>query len=120
MSRHPDRDGWFRGANVACAPTEFPRTRIYRLVLRGPPGVGKGAQAGLLCDRLGTCHLATGDLFRESSSEAETSAAMLAARTAMRNGELVSDELVISIVRERSACLRCHGGFVLDGFPRTP
>jgi adenylate kinase len=45
---------------------------------------------------------------------------MVAARTAMRNGELVSDELVISIVRERSACLRCHSGFVLDGFPRTP
>ena len=44
---------------------------------------------------------------------------MVAAHTAMRDGELVSDELVISIVRERSACLRCHGGFVLDGFPRT-
>jgi adenylate kinase len=119
MSRPPDREGWFRGSNVACKPAAFPRKRTYRLVLLGPPGVGKGAQAELLCDRLGTCHLAMGDLFRASSYAAEPSPAMAAAHDAMRDGELVSDELVISIFRERSACLRCHGGFVLDGFPRT-
>jgi adenylate kinase len=119
MSHHPDREAWFRGSDVACEPAPFPRKRTYRLALLGPPGVGKGAQAALLCDRLGTCHLAMGDLFRESSYAAEPSPAMAAAHDAMRDGELVSDELVISIFRERSACLRCHGGFVLDGFPRT-
>lgn len=67
MSRHPDREAWFRGSDVACEPSPFPRKRTYRLALLGPPGVGKGAQAALLCDRLGTCHLAMGDLFRESS-----------------------------------------------------
>ena len=84
MSRHPDREGWFRGSNVACEPAPFPRKRTYRLVLLGPPGVGKGTQAELLCDRLGTCHLATGDLFRASSCAADPSPAMAAALAAMR------------------------------------
>ena len=119
MSRHPDREGWIRGSNVACETAPFPRKRTYRLALLGPPGVGKGAQAELLCDRLGTCHLATGDLFRASSSIAFPTPAMSDARTAMRGGELASDETVIAMVRERAACLRCHGGFLLDGFPRT-
>lgn len=66
MSQHPNREGWFRGSNFACEPAPIPRKRTYRLILLGPPGVGKGTQAGLLCGRLGTCHLSTGDLFRES------------------------------------------------------
>ena len=119
MSCHSNREGWFRGSSVACEPAPFPRKRTYRLVLLGPPGVGKGTQAELLCDRLGTCHLATGDLFRASSCVAEPSPAMAAALAAMRRGELVSDELVMSMVRERPGCLRCHGGFLLDGIPRT-
>ena len=85
----------------------------------GPPGVGKGTQAQLLCDKLRTCHLSTGDLFRAASCDTNPSPAMSAALVAMRRGELVSDELVMSMVRERSGCLTCHGGFLLDGVPRT-
>ena len=97
----------------------FPRKHTYRLVLLGPPGVGKGTQAELLCERLGTCHLSTGDLFRASSCAEDPSPAMATALEAMRRGELVSDELVMSMVRERFDCLRCYGGFLLDGVPRT-
>lgn len=116
---HPNREGWFRGSDSNCEPVPPPRDRIYRLVLLGPPGVGKGTQAELLCDRLRTCHLSTGDLFRAATCEPEPSPAMAAALEAMRRGELVSDELVMSMVRERSECLRCQGGFLLDGIPRT-
>jgi adenylate kinase len=88
-------------------------------VLLGPPGVGKGTQADLLCQALGTCHLSTGDIFRAAQSAVEPSPAMRAALEVMRRGELVSDDLVVSIVRERTECLRCRAGFILDGFPRT-
>src|SRR4051812_40535482 len=108
MSRHPDREAWFRGSNVTCEPTPFPRKRTYRLVLLGPPDVGKVAQAELLSaidweaaiwQRV-TCSEKVQVLLRLAPS-------WVATRTAMRDGELISDELVISIVRERSACLRC-------------
>jgi adenylate kinase len=81
--------------------------------------VGKGTQAEFLCDRFRTCHLSTGDLFRAAACDPQPSPAMKEAVQAMRRGELVSDETVMSLVREREKCLRCHGGFLLDGIPRT-
>jgi adenylate kinase len=95
--------------------------RSWRLVLLGPPGVGKGTHADLLTKRLGACQLSTGDVFRaaKSLSESERSPAMTEAIGHMRRGELVPDETVLALVRERSRCLRCSGGFLLDGFPRT-
>ena len=90
-----------------------------RVVLLGPPGVGKGTQAKLLSEKTRACHLSTGDLFRCALGETAASPAMRAASEAMRRGELVSDDLVIELVRERGRCLRCRGGFLLDGFPRT-
>jgi adenylate kinase len=81
--------------------------------------VGKGTQAQLLLDSLGACHLSTGDLFRAAGCETEPSPAMLLALQAMRRGELVSDQVVVTMIRERSGCLRCRAGFLLDGFPRT-
>jgi adenylate kinase len=81
--------------------------------------VGKGTQAELLCKALGTCHLSTGDVFRAAQCQHEPSPALKAALEAMRRGELVSDGLVVSMVSERSGCLSCGGGFLLDGFPRT-
>jgi adenylate kinase len=95
------------------------RERPYRLVLLGPPGVGKGTQAELLCENLGTCHLSTGDVFRAASCQDDPSPALQSALAAMKKGELVSDLTVVEMVRERAGCLRCQGGLLLDGFPRT-
>jgi adenylate kinase len=102
--------------------TSMPTTRANpcRLVLLGAPGVGKGTQADLLCEHFGLCHLATGDIFRSALTQScECSPALKAALDGMRRGELVSDETVLAIISERRSCLRCGGGFVLDGFPRT-
>jgi adenylate kinase len=87
--------------------------------LLGPPGVGKGTQAQLLSRALGACHLSTGDLFRAAQCQSGPSPALQSALAAMRRGELVPDDLVVAMVRERAGCLRCRGGFLLDGFPRT-
>jgi adenylate kinase len=115
-----DRAAWLYGPSFACsAPTgsESP----WRLVLLGAPGVGKGTQALLLSQRLGACHLSTGDVFRAAGSRAdcEQTPAMTAALQHMHRGELVPDRTVWEMVRERSGCLRCGGGIILDGFPRT-
>ncbi|HYK49650.1 MAG TPA: nucleoside monophosphate kinase [Terriglobales bacterium] len=92
----------------------------WRLILLGAPGVGKGTQADLLSQRLGACHLSTGDVFRAAGQSAcEPSPAMTAALDCMHRGALVPDHTVWEIVRERSGCLHCRGGFILDGFPRT-
>ena len=119
MSGQLSREGWFRGSDVPCHPEPTQRDRTFRLVLLGPPGVGKGTQAEMLCRQLQTCQLSTGDLFRAAKCEKNPSPAMAAALEVMRRGELVSDELVMSLVRERMQCLQCHGGFLLDGVPRT-
>jgi adenylate kinase len=73
----------------------------------------------LLCQALGTCHLSTGDIFRAAQCAAEPSPALRAALESMRRGDLVPDDVVVALVRERAHCLRCRGGFLLDGFPRT-
>jgi adenylate kinase len=119
MDVQPEREAWFHPGVVCQDAPPIYYIRPYRLVLLGPPGVGKGTQAELLCRTLGTCHLSTGDLFRVASCGAAPSPALRAALEAMRRGELVPDEMVMAMVRERAGCLRCHGGFLLDGFPRT-
>ncbi len=119
MNIQRERVSWFRGGEPQCEPPTAPCGKAYRLVLLGPPGVGKGTQAELLCETLGTCHLSTGDIFRAAQCERKPSPALQQALVAMRRGELVSDDVVVEIVRERAGCLRCRGGFLLDGFPRT-
>ena len=116
-----DRAAWFQGSSAECSDALRPSGLPWRLVLLGAPGVGKGTQAYLLNQRLKACHLSTGDLFRAASklSECDRSPAMQAAMDHMKRGELVPDTTVWEMVRERSACIRCAGGFVLDGFPRT-
>jgi adenylate kinase len=116
----PDRAAWIRGPGVNCSVAAIPKYPL-RMVLLGPPGVGKGTQAELLCDLLGVCHLATGDIFRaaKKQSAGPHTPAMQEAISCMHRGDLVSDDTVLAIVRERDACLRCRGGFLLDGFPRT-
>lgn len=121
MSSNPDRAAWLQGPDAACEPAPDVPERAWRLVLLGAPGVGKGTQAELLAERLGACHLSTGDVFRAAKClpEEKRSKAMNEAIAYMKRGELVPDRTVLDMVRERSGCLRCQGGFLLDGFPRT-
>ncbi len=121
MQTKSDRSAWLKGPAFPCEVTPSNVTRPWRLVLLGAPGVGKGTQAELLTQRLGACHLSTGDIFRTAKSlgEDERSPAMTAALEYMRRGDLVPDATVLQLVRERVSCLRCRGGFLLDGFPRT-
>ncbi|HXR33069.1 MAG TPA: nucleoside monophosphate kinase [Verrucomicrobiae bacterium] len=116
-----DRAAWLQGPSAHCAVVPEAAQAPWRIVLLGAPGVGKGTQADLLNQRLGACHLSTGDVFRAAKGreERELSPAMKAALEYMRRGDLVPDATVWDMVRERSGCLRCGGGFILDGFPRT-
>ncbi|MGD0350122.1 MAG: nucleoside monophosphate kinase [Verrucomicrobiota bacterium] len=117
-----DRAAWLKGGDAICLnPPSNPNGRVWRLVLLGAPGVGKGTQAELLSERLGACQLSTGDIFRAAKcvGNGERSPALEAALHYMIRGDLVPDETVLGIVRERVRCLHCCGGFLLDGFPRT-
>ena len=121
MNAHNDRAAWLKGGLAQCNHPPRIHRKSCRLVLLGAPGVGKGTQAEMICDRLGACQLSTGDVFRMAKSlcDCERTPALTVALNFMRQGELVPDKTVLQIVRERGACLECRGGFVLDGFPRT-
>lgn len=82
------------------------------IVLMGAPGAGKGTQARLIQERLGVPHISTGDMLR-ALREAED------IHTTQASGRLVSDDVVIGVVRERTARDDCRNGYILDGFPRT-
>jgi adenylate kinase len=88
-----------------------------RLILLGPPGVGKGTQARILVEQLGIPQLSTGDILRQAI--ANKTPMGLAAKEIMDRGDLVSDEIVNGIVSERIDQADCARGFILDGFPRT-
>lgn len=87
------------------------------LVLLGGPGSGKGTQASRIVADFGITHISTGDIFRQAVA-AQTQLG-LEAKQYMDKGELVPDELVISIVIDRLSQADCRQGFLLDGFPRT-
>jgi len=88
-----------------------------RLILLGPPGCGKGTQSQRLTEKYGIVQLSTGDMLR-AAVKAETPVG-LKARDIMARGELVPDEVVVSIVAERIEQPDAKNGFILDGFPRT-
>ncbi len=87
------------------------------VVIMGAPGAGKGTQARLLQERLGWPQISTGDMFRELA-KAETALAA-EVRALQAAGKLVSDDLVIRVVHERTGRADCKHGYILDGFPRT-
>src|ERR671932_685568 len=87
------------------------------IVLMGAPGAGKGTQARLLQERLGLPQISTGDMFRELA-KAETPLAE-EVRAVQAAGKLISDDLVIRVVREPTRREDCKRGYILDGFPRT-
>ncbi len=87
------------------------------VIFLGPPGAGKGTQAQIVCQKLGIPQVSTGDMLRSAiAAKTETG---LKAKQYMDNGQLVPDEVVIAIVRERLAQPDCAKGYILDGFPRT-
>ncbi len=121
MQTKNDRDAWLKGPNKRCSLLPEPQAHPHRLILLGAPGVGKGTQAVLLSEHFKACHLSTGDVFRAAKNTPanEQSAAMTVALGCMARGELVSNKTVLRLVAERSKCLHCGGGFLMDGFPRT-
>ncbi|HWS23379.1 MAG TPA: adenylate kinase [Anaerolineales bacterium] len=88
------------------------------IVLLGPPGVGKGTQAGILSKKLNLPHISSGDLFRENIKN--NTELGLIAQDYMNKGELVPDDVTIKMIRARFKQPDCAQGAILDGFPRTP
>ena len=87
------------------------------LILLGAPGAGKGTQAEVISEALGIPQISTGNILREAVKNGTEFG--LKAKTAMESGALVSDEVVIGILKDRIAEDDCKNGFILDGFPRT-
>jgi adenylate kinase len=87
------------------------------IILLGPPGAGKGTQAKKISDDYSLPHISTGDMLRENISN--NTSLGLKAKSYMSRGELVPDELLITIIKDRLSRSDCSGGFMLDGYPRT-
>jgi adenylate kinase len=85
------------------------------IILLGPPGAGKGTQAGLLTQSRGMVQLSTGDMLREAQASGSEMGKIVA--DVMAKGQLVTDEIVIGLIREKLA--QGGSGFIFDGFPRT-
>ena len=103
----------------AAPPAPAPATGVPRkiMILFGPPGAGKGSQAPKIVETLGIPQLSTGDMMR--AAVAAGTEVGKQAKSVMESGGLVSDELVVGIIKDRVLEEDCKGGFILDGFPRT-
>ena len=87
------------------------------LILFGPPGAGKGTQAKILINKFNIPQISTGDMLREEV-RSKTDLGQ-AAKSIMDKGDLISDEIIISMIEKRIVKADCKNGFILDGFPRT-
>jgi len=87
------------------------------IILLGPPGAGKGTQAKKIQEHYKFPHISTGDILRENINNNTTLG--LKAKSYMSRGELVPDELLITIIKDRLSKKDCQNGFMLDGYPRT-
>lgn len=90
---------------------------LHNIVLMGPPGAGKGTLAKQLKSAFNLTHISTGDMFRDAIKEGTELGKL--AKSYLDSGNLVPDEVTISLVKERLAKDDCANGFLLDGFPRT-
>ena len=88
-----------------------------KLILLGAPGAGKGTQAEIICEKLSIPTISTVNIIREAMKNGTEMG--LRAKAAVESGKLVSDDVVIGIIRERLSEDDCKDGFILDGFPRT-
>ena len=88
-----------------------------RLILLGPPGAGKGTQAGFICEAYGIPQISTGDMLRTAIKACTPIG--LAVQRVMDSGALVSDEIIVRIVKDRLSQADCVRGYLFDGFPRT-
>ncbi len=88
-----------------------------KLILLGAPGAGKGTQAEIICEKFGIPAISTGNILREAIKNGTEMG--LKAKSYIDKGDLVPDDVVIGIIKDRLAQPDCAGGFILDGFPRT-
>ena len=88
-----------------------------QLILFGAPGVGKGTQAKILSEKLNIPHISTGDILRQAVKDQTEMGKK--AQEIMNNGDLVPDDIMIGIIKDRLGKSDCTNGFILDGFPRT-
>ena len=90
---------------------------MMNLILLGAPGAGKGTQAEIICETYKIPAISTGNIIREALKSGTEMG--LKAKSYMESGQLVPDEVVIGIIKDRLAQDDCKNGFILDGFPRT-